>query len=695
MLKSKDNNKTVSLPLPTEIKKIGIMVKTHESIFTNGCVQQGYFVLKALRKAGYDVTFVTVESAFTRFDVVDEPIVNVLSLDNLLKYSMFIFSSLVITQKEFLCYAKQLGIRLINQMVGNYYILNQEEFVFGQHEGVVQTMTSDYIDEIWLMPMYENCRQYIEYMTNKPVKICPYVWDNEFIQKYTISKKFNAKYQIADQYENKPLDIVIMEPNLSTHKTSLIPLLMANKFFLEHPNRLGNVYLVAKPSKNEKWLETIKHLEIVKMGKITSFQRMISVEFYRSLHDKKSKYVLISSNIRNGLNFLHLECFTLGVPIIHNCKPFAKNGLYFDECDLDINLKTGLNYLNKIWEKPFQYEQQSIDQILDTYHYANKKIYDGYSQLVQKTMKTKKNSIFSLIPIINNKVFSNNPTCSNSDIGFVTYIDSKTNKSIFIKSLVYIENNAKTSVNIDVYCLSTIDIDTMNTLIGNFAKHIVVNFISIDKISSSRAIEYYLIGNSKYRHTIYYRTNTIPCFNVLDLVDKIYKTTDQFIVGINNKASYSNDTIVANKEFNNAMAKLINNQAISQTDLNYLNNSLLVVSGEKIKQYCSLFYSNIGFFTDYIQDSLLISYISLFTGTKTVVLECGKQYIGNLDSTTKIYNNYGYMYDISGTIVQAVLDERVDDSINTRCQVKDEKYYSSGDEIVRNFSIIDIKPFML
>ena len=74
--------------------------------------------------------------------------------------------------------------------------------------------------------------------------------------------------------------------------------LIANKFFLEHPDRLGNIYLVAKPSKNEHWLNTIRHLEIVKMGKITSFQRMISVEFYRSLHEKQSKYVIISSNIR-------------------------------------------------------------------------------------------------------------------------------------------------------------------------------------------------------------------------------------------------------------------------------------------------------------------------------------------------------------------------------------------------------------
>ena len=41
--------------------KIGICIKEFESIFTNGCAQQGYFVLKSLRKAGFEVDFVSIE----------------------------------------------------------------------------------------------------------------------------------------------------------------------------------------------------------------------------------------------------------------------------------------------------------------------------------------------------------------------------------------------------------------------------------------------------------------------------------------------------------------------------------------------------------------------------------------------------------------------------------------------------------
>ena len=42
-------------------KKIGICIKKFDSIFTNGCAQQGYFVMKSLRKAGFDVDFVSMK----------------------------------------------------------------------------------------------------------------------------------------------------------------------------------------------------------------------------------------------------------------------------------------------------------------------------------------------------------------------------------------------------------------------------------------------------------------------------------------------------------------------------------------------------------------------------------------------------------------------------------------------------------
>ena len=65
----------------TVMKRVGICIKEFDSIFTNGCAQQGYFVMKSLRKAGYDVDFVSIESHLKKFEVIKEPVYNICDLN--------------------------------------------------------------------------------------------------------------------------------------------------------------------------------------------------------------------------------------------------------------------------------------------------------------------------------------------------------------------------------------------------------------------------------------------------------------------------------------------------------------------------------------------------------------------------------------------------------------------------------------
>jgi hypothetical protein len=43
---------------------------------------------------------------------------------------------------------------------------------------------------------------------------------------------------------------------------------------------------------------------------------------------------MLSYTLLNRLNFIHLEMMHLGIPIVHNCKPFEMNGNYFEDHDL-------------------------------------------------------------------------------------------------------------------------------------------------------------------------------------------------------------------------------------------------------------------------------------------------------------------------------------------------------------------------
>lgn len=678
---------------PNMTKKIGIMVKASQNIFSNGCVQQGYFVMKALRQAGYNVTFVTVEENFQKFDIVDEPIINVLKLENLQKYSIFIFSSLVIYQKEFLCYTKHLGIRLIYQLVGNYYIINQEEFVFGHHKGIIQSLINDYVDELWLMPMYQNCKQYIEFLTNKPVKICPYVWDDEFIEKYVHMNNIQVAYNMTENYKEKPLDILIMEPNVSTHKTSLTPLLIANQFFRENPEKMGNVYLVAKPQGNKEWMDSINHLEIVKMGKIQAFDRMISLEFFKTLRNEDSKYVLISSNIRNGLNFLHLECFTLGIPIIHNCKPFAKNGLYFDECDVDINLKAAVHHLNTIWENPLQQNRQAIQEILDTYHFSNSNIITGYNRLIKNIMKTKKNCLGDFRPILEYV-----PTdldvvkTQNNDIGIITYMDQQTDSSIFLKSLEYITKNLPNFkvINLDIYFVDNLSPIFRDNVESQYSKYFKMNFKKLE--DNNQAFEFRLLANSTYKHTVFFSPYTVVAFNFVDLIEKIGEP--EYVIGINNKNSYGEIILKANHYLINSLKMMSINKKYGE-ELSYIDNHFLIFAGERFKQYCNLFYENHNNLIDYIDKDFYISYILFITNYNKIVFDAQKQYLGNYNQDKKNYSNAGYINLLNDKILFLVFDERLKKDINVRAIANVEKSIKNGHYIKRHLEITEIFPFSI
>ena len=53
--------------------------------------------------------------------------------------------------------------------------------LFGQ---IFDRVRNEYVDEVWLMPMYKHALEYISAITKKPVKICPYVWNSDLITKY-------------------------------------------------------------------------------------------------------------------------------------------------------------------------------------------------------------------------------------------------------------------------------------------------------------------------------------------------------------------------------------------------------------------------------------------------------------------------------------------------------------------------------
>jgi hypothetical protein len=315
--------------------KIGLVVRKPECNFTNGCVQQAAFIKELITSIGYECDYISIEEDFKNFPDTNEPVKFINSFTKLSNYKLFIYVSLhmdCVQNKDIIENIKKYDIKCINLICGNLFILHQEEFVFDKHHILSTHLNDTLYDEFWILEMYPFMTEYIKLLTGKPTYLLPYVWNDTIIKKYISKAKLDIDTDYHEISRNK-INILIYEPNMSIHKTSLVPLLIAEKYQKQYGDKLHKVYvfcgnIVLKEFNND----FIQKLDIYKTKKIESYNRMIMPETIKLIKENNNYInVVVSHNIMNSLNFLHLEMMSLDIPIIHNCEPFKENQLYYDD----------------------------------------------------------------------------------------------------------------------------------------------------------------------------------------------------------------------------------------------------------------------------------------------------------------------------------------------------------------------------
>ena len=315
-------------------KKIGLLVKMPESNFSNGCVQQAIFLKQLLENIGYTAEYVSIEKRYKQIHDIRDPVLFMDEKSDLSDFQTFIFVSLNLSSPDndsIIKNIKKHGIITINMLCGNLFVLHQEEFIFGHHN-IIEKFMNGFYDEYWVLEMYGFMTEYIHLLTNKPTYLLPYVWNNTIINKYIENHKLNFELDYHEVNREK-INILIFEPNMSIHKSALIPLLIAENYNKNFKNKLNKVYVFCGDEVIRKKNQgLITSFSIYKEKKIESYGRIVMPSII-SLIKNSNPYinVVVSHNILNSLNFLHLECLTIDIPIIHNCKPFEENRLYYDD----------------------------------------------------------------------------------------------------------------------------------------------------------------------------------------------------------------------------------------------------------------------------------------------------------------------------------------------------------------------------
>lgn len=376
--------------------KVGLMIKKpNDSIFENGCVQQTIFVKEVLLNGGIDCDLITISPNYDKFDeIYKETVVKIKDLKELKGYDMIMQTSLVLNpninnvDKAICEYIKKNGIKLTEMICGNLWTLHQEELVFKVHDNL-KNYGNNYVDEYWLLEMYEFMKDYMTLLTKKPVRILPYVWDpwiiESLVEKKMDAKTFTKNAEKCDK-NNENVNILIYEPNLSIHKNSLIPLLIAENYYVKYGN-VNKVYIFGGMKLTELNKIFLDNLKLKQDNKIECYDRWImpmSLDIIQKQNTNKN--VILSYTHMNNLNFLHLELFKLGYPIVHNCEKYKENGLYYNDHDL----VTGIECIKQAREHYRKDIHKRTKPILQKFTSKNKKIIKKWKENIYELVADKK-----------------------------------------------------------------------------------------------------------------------------------------------------------------------------------------------------------------------------------------------------------------------------------------------------------------
>jgi hypothetical protein len=316
----------------------------NDNIFNNGLFQNVYFIYKLLESMGY-TPILTVQEKPTHMN--DTPVIlqscRFATVDDIIKQPMklaFFIEIGMSVEGRVRNFMRALGAKVVKLYLGNILNIDVETPIFTPTVNFSHHVVED-LDEIWTSPHYMQHDQYCAAINKLPpqsCKIAPYVWDSTVMTSNGIKP---TQWRPRKTGAGEHTTFVIMEPNISVQKNSLIPLLIAEKYHCTFPDDDVRVVIV-----NGERLRLSPHfdrnilpyLRLFKEGRIT-FDGRRNMAY---IQDKYPYAVPIVHHINNEFNYMTLEYLYSGFPVIHNCTTWRDFGYYYPENDITKGVIEGL-----------------------------------------------------------------------------------------------------------------------------------------------------------------------------------------------------------------------------------------------------------------------------------------------------------------------------------------------------------------
>lgn len=199
---------------------------------------------------------------------------------------------------------------------------------------LVNSISDLSVDQIWTSPHYERNISYLKTKyKNDNIKICPYLWAPNFINRQLVELDKNLKLN----FFKKNIEInkvCIFEPNIYFTKTSLIPLNIIERFEQNNPNLIESccVFNGDILAQNKYFISLIISMNIYK--KRQGFLKCLGrVPFLKAINEYGG--LVVSHQFNNELNYVYFETLYLSLPLIHNSDTLSDYGYFYNDCDID------------------------------------------------------------------------------------------------------------------------------------------------------------------------------------------------------------------------------------------------------------------------------------------------------------------------------------------------------------------------
>ena len=310
---------------------------TDDNIFANGLYQNVFFLLKTFDAMGY-MPILIVNDKPKSLEKIPSILrsCRVICAEDLIKQPIPVSAYIEIGMSIdhiMRKYLKMIGSKTCKLYLGNILNIDIETPIFYPGMNFAHHVVGE-IQEIWTSAHYGQNVSYACALNNvepdnDKIKVAPYVWDYAIL---TDGGKRSIGWKPREPGEKEVF--VIMEPNISFQKSSIIPLMILEAWYRKHPDWKGEIVVI----NGERLMQVpffkenvYRHLSIVQNNLVKMVARM---DIVTTLNQYPSA-TFLCHQINNEFNYMLLELLWCSFPVLHNSTAWNEFGYYYKGSDIE------------------------------------------------------------------------------------------------------------------------------------------------------------------------------------------------------------------------------------------------------------------------------------------------------------------------------------------------------------------------